>query len=503
MTTALIAIFAMTQVAYLVSFACELYLQTRPVDWVRMEELSTLRAEDYPQIVLLYPVLRELEQTMRSTMSALANVDYPRDRYSVVAIPNSSDVETVRILRELQRDFPFLELLEVPPTSDPSWSVVWDAWDSNEKAYWWHRGRRARDRDLPPKKTRQLVYAFYTLAERRRGGEDWLLDYIDADSVPAPDHFVAGAVGMRRYDVLQATNIAGNLLDTWPASWHAMDHMAWDGYRYPHLSAHGSHPFWVLGKGLFFQASDLVELGSFNPWITIEDPEVGMRLWANGRRLGIIATPLIEEVPRTIRHGITQRKRWACGFFQSLIGPTKAIGMTPWQRARAWVNFIPCLFLFVNPIGIPVGIWALVDTIDGGSSVPPVFIGLALVNLAFFLVGLVLVYRATWARTRLVLDTRRDRLRFMFRVNPLFLVFFRLVWVIPLVLGLEMYLRDKGKVWERTEKVDANHDLVAALNQRARAIAPAGSAETQSRVEPVAAAPELEGAERMQRRAHG
>ena len=63
------------------------------------------------------------------------------------------------------------------------------------------------------------------------------------------------------------------------------------------MSAHGSHPFWVLGKGLFFRVRDLITLGGFHPWITIEDPEVGMRLWNNGARLGIIASPLIEEVP--------------------------------------------------------------------------------------------------------------------------------------------------------------------------------------------------------------
>jgi cellulose synthase/poly-beta-1,6-N-acetylglucosamine synthase-like glycosyltransferase len=466
MTPALITLFALTQVLYLLSTVCELYIRSRPVDWVDMQDLPPAWGGAYPRIVLLYPVLRELEETMRTTMSALAKIDYPADRFRIVAVPNTSDTVTVEILRRMQDDYAFLEVLEVPPTSDLSWERVWRAWDANAKTYWWHRTRRAHDRDLPPKKTRQLIYGFYTLLESEPD-EDWLLNYIDADSVPPRDHFLAGAIGMRRFDVLQSTNIAGNLLDSWPASWHAMDHMSWDGHRYPHLSAHGKHPFWVLGKGLFFKASDLVEVGGFNPWITIEDPEIGMRLWANGKRLGIIEAPLIEEVPRTIGGGIIQRKRWVCGFFQSLTAPPRYIGMTFSQRLRAWINFLPCLLLLVNPIGIPVGVWVLIEIITGHVHVPEVLLGLGLFNLACLVASLVLIYFATWRRTTLVLDRRRDRLRYMFRVNPLFLLAFWLVWVVPLVLGFEMYLRDKGLAWERTEKVDANHDLVMALNEQA------------------------------------
>ena len=107
------------------------------------------------------------------------------------------------------------------------------------------------------------------------------------------------------------------------------------------MTAHGKHPFYVLGKGLFFRSWDLHAFGGFHPWLTIEDPEVGMRLWTNGRRLGVVPQPLVEEVPRTFRHGVTQRKRWVCGFFQSLGGPLTQMGMTAPQRFRARLNLVP------------------------------------------------------------------------------------------------------------------------------------------------------------------
>ena len=51
---------------------------------------------------------------MRTTMIALDELEYPKDRYRVIAIPNSSDRATVAALKNLQMEFPFLELLEVP-----------------------------------------------------------------------------------------------------------------------------------------------------------------------------------------------------------------------------------------------------------------------------------------------------------------------------------------------------------------------------------------------------
>ncbi len=461
----LAAVFVATQLVYLVSLVHDLYLLARPVDWVDEDGAEAALTDPPPRIVLLYPVLREPESTMRTTFLGLAALEYPADRRRIVAVPNHDDHETRAALERLQTDFPFLEVLPVPATSDERWDPVWRSWDETPKAYWWHAGATAANRALPPKKTRQLVYALYTIAAEEREGE-WLLNYIDADSVPPRGHLLAGAAGAARYDVVQSTNVAGNLLDTWPASWHAMDHMAWDGLRYPHLSAHGRHPYWVLGKGLFYHARDLIALGSFNPWVTIEDPEVGMRLWVNGRRLGVIASPLIEEVPLTLGRGYTQRKRWICGFFQSLGAPLRLMGMRRRDRVRAWTNFLPCLSLGANPLGIPVGVWALVVWADGTSPLPVGLVLLALASIVLYCISMGITYAATWRRTALVLDRRRDRLRYMLRVNPVFLWAYWLWWSVPIAVGLAMYLGDGGRVWERTEKVDANHELVREVVSR-------------------------------------
>ena len=453
-------LFVAIQTLYLLAFGVDFYFFTRPVNRVEITAAAKRSITHYPYIVLFYPVLHEPEETMRTTFHSLARLDYPRDRYSVIAIPNDDDADTIAALERLQREFPFVRRIEVPPTTHSSWGKVWVAWERTPKAYWWHQGRRQRNRALPPKKTRQLVYAFYQVAAGLAREEDFLVNYIDADSCPPRDHFLAAAIGMRDYDVLQAQNVAGNLNDTLAASWHAFDHMAWDGYKYPHLSADGRHPYWVLGKGLFFRASDLMRLGGFHPWLTIEDPEVGMRFWVNGKRLGIISGSLIEEVPSTFAHGITQRKRWVAGFFQSLGTPLRAMGMKPRDRLKAWLNFLPCLSLWLNAVGVPVGIWALWRWHEETSPLPLWFVPLVVVNLFCFALSMTALYVVIWRRTALVLDSVPGRLWYMLRVNPLFVLVWWVVWLIPLAIGFKMYLRDEGLVWERTEKSDANNDLV-------------------------------------------
>jgi cellulose synthase/poly-beta-1,6-N-acetylglucosamine synthase-like glycosyltransferase len=479
----LLVLFVATQASYLASILVHVYFYSRPVDLIQPEDLSA-DPSTYPPVLLFYPVLRELEATMRTTFLAIDSIEYPRDRYRIAAIPNYDDHVTIAALRRLQAEFSWLEIVTVPPTSDDSWNVVWQQWANNQKAYWWHVGKRAGVRSLPPKKTRQLIYAFYNLCPP--DAEDMLISYIDADSAPPPNYFLLGAAGAARFDVVQLTNVAGNVLSSWAATFHAFDHMCWDASMYAHMTSHGRHPFYVLGKGLFFWSSDLHAFGGFHPWLTIEDPEVGMRLWTNGRRLGVVDQPLIEEVPATFRQGVTQRKRWVCGFFQSLGSPLTLMGMTWSQRFQARLNLIPCMSMLINAVGLPVGVWILVLAAEGER---PVDLPLAVVS-AINILGAVVILMHNWINawrvSRLVLDNRRARLRLALRVNPLFVMAYWLFWSVSIVIGIQMFVRDKGLVWERTEKVDANHDLVREVELAAAGVLRAGDTDQRDAVFPAA-----------------
>lgn len=457
-TTGWEIVYIIAQLLYFFTFATIFYFFSLKVNWVDTSKVAALTPSQMPLIVLAYPVLHEDEECMHSTMVTLSRIDYPRDRYRVIAIPNSNDTITIAALQRLQKEFPFLEILSVPPTNNPTWNVVWQAWDLCPFTYWWHRGKTKGVQNLPPKKTRQLIYLFYTLVNQI--GTDWVLDYIDADSLTPPNHFKLAAVGLQEYDVLQSTNVVGNPLDTLSTSFHAYDHMTWDGNLYPHMSADGKHPYYLLGKGLFYKAKDLNDLGSFNPWITIEDPEVGIRLWANGKRLGIIAEPLIEEVPQHFfMGGIIQRNRWMCGFFQTMSSPLKLMKLKFWARQKARLNLVPVLSQLINIIGLPTGAYVLYRFINHTGNFPLWVVILSLINIALYLSLISSLYINVWKRTRYVLEEKRDRIIYMLRINPVFLFIYWLLWCIPIFIGFGMYISDRGKEWVRTEKVDADRHI--------------------------------------------
>jgi cellulose synthase/poly-beta-1,6-N-acetylglucosamine synthase-like glycosyltransferase len=262
---------------------------------------------------------------------------------------------------------------------------------------------------------------------------------------------------------MQAKNVAGNAGLTWPSTFCAFDHMAWDGSKYEHLSGDLKQPFWMLGKGLFFHAQDIHDLGGFHPWITIEDPEVGLRLWKNGKNLGIMEGSLIEEAPTTFANAILQRKRWIAGFFQTLKfrdGPMDRMGFSFIEKIKAWLIFLPCLTMSLNVLGFPLSVWAAVTWYNGTGILPPWCLYWSIVNLGLYACFMTALYYRTWIRTKLIMDTKWERARYMLRINPIFLSLWWMFWTIPLWIGYGMYRNNLGLVWERTLKKDDNKLLV-------------------------------------------
>jgi len=147
------------------------------------------------------------------------------------------------------------------------------------------------------------------------------------------------------------------------------------------------------------------------------------------------------------------------------------------------MNLWPFLFLAVNPIGIPIGIWAFVVFADGTSPLPRWIAILCIANIVALATSLSITYVSTWKRTGYVLARRTDRIRYMFRVNPVMLMVYWLLWVVPIVIGVQMFIRDGGLVWERTEKIDANHRLVRGIVADGRTVEPLADLEMESELE--------------------
>jgi hypothetical protein len=116
---------------------------------------------------------------------------------------------------------------------------------------------------------------------------------------------------------------------------------------------------------------------------------------------------------------------------------------------------------------MPIGLLALYRVLTMGGGAFAWWIGaLSFANLSLLMCFLGMLYVVTWKRTRYILNHVGYRLWYMLRINPLVLLIYWTVWTIPLLIGFGMFLTDRGKAWKRTEKVDANHDLIRSKVRR-------------------------------------
>jgi hypothetical protein len=135
------------------------------------------------------------------------------------------------------------------------------------------------------------------------------------------------------------------------------------------------------------------------------------------------------------------------------------MGMTFSQRLRARLNLVPNLSLTINGVGIPLGIWGLAQAVRG-HHLPIWLVGVDIADLLGIFLIFTTIMTAAWRRSARVLTSRRRRALYLLRVNPIALIGYWMFWIWPLYLGFVMFVRDRGLVWERTEKSDANHALV-------------------------------------------
>jgi hypothetical protein len=137
------------------------------------------------------------------------------------------------------------------------------------------------------------------------------------------------------------------------------------------------------------------------------------------------------------------------------------MGMPLGQRFRARLNFVPCLSLIINPFGFAIGVWAVVETFTSSRAVISGLFQVLAIATFIITVGLICygVSRA-WQLSAPVLIGRRQQLRYVLRVNPIFVMVYWLWWSVSLVRGFAMYVGDGGLVWQRTEKIDANRTLI-------------------------------------------
>jgi glycosyltransferase involved in cell wall biosynthesis len=77
--------------------------------------------EEYPLISVIVPI-KNFERTIEKSFQYLFNVDYPHDRWEIIIADGGSTDKTVTIIKEWQKKYPFIKLVEIPNCPSPGYA---------------------------------------------------------------------------------------------------------------------------------------------------------------------------------------------------------------------------------------------------------------------------------------------------------------------------------------------------------------------------------------------
>lgn len=232
-----------------------------------------------PVYTVIVPLYREAS-VAAELVENLSRLDYPRDRLQVLIALEAKDHETQTAFRVLPLPT-FIQVLIVPPGS-------------------------------PQTKPRACNHAL----ERARGA---LVVIYDAEDAPHPGQLREAAARFAAEGPDLACLQAPLRIEAdrrFIGDQFALEYAVQFEVLQPALARWGL-PFPLGGTSNHFRAEALRAIGGWDPYNVTEDADIGFRLAAAGRRLGVIASPT-HETPPTLRPWFPQRARWVKGHIQTL-----------------------------------------------------------------------------------------------------------------------------------------------------------------------------------------
>jgi hypothetical protein len=242
----------------------------------RIPRLDPFKLPSYSVIVPLY---REAEM-VSGLISALARLDYPKDRLQILIVLEADDAETLNAVMRVRTGAPLQIVIAPPgaPQTKPRACNVALARAVGEHVVVYD----AEDRPHPL----QLQEA----AARFAGGGETLA------CLQAPLRIAAASGLVKRQFMLEYAAQFEIVL--------------------PALARIGA-PFPLGGTSNHFRTEALRAVGGWDAWNVTEDADLGFRLAALGWRSGLLRTPTWESAPQGVRDWLPQRTRWLKGYMQT------------------------------------------------------------------------------------------------------------------------------------------------------------------------------------------
>lgn len=242
----------------------------------------TTVADALPHYSVLVPLYREAP-VVTQLLTAIDDLQYPRDRLEVLLIVEAVDADTLQAIA--RHDLPpHIRLVVVPDGA-------------------------------PRTKPRALNFAL----THARGT---FVVVFDAEDQPEPDQLVKAVAAFRdagnNVGCLQARLNTYNPASSWFTRQFTLEYTSlFDGIL-PALERHGL-PVMLGGTSNHFPRAVLDDVLAWDPYNVTEDADLGMRLARCGYHVGMLASTTWEEAPPTYAIWLGQRTRWLKGWLQTYL----------------------------------------------------------------------------------------------------------------------------------------------------------------------------------------
>jgi cellulose synthase/poly-beta-1,6-N-acetylglucosamine synthase-like glycosyltransferase len=319
----LLVVVAVVTALYLADLVFCAYLVTGSA-WRGREPIdpTVSPSRDWPVYTVLCPMYRETA-VLGQLVDAMNALDYPSESLEVLLLLEADDVETIAFARSMALPATF-QVVVVPDT-------------------------------LPKTKPKACNHGL-TIAR----GEFVVI--FDAEDVPEADQLKKAATAFGRMSTrvacLQAPLNFYNPRQNVLTRLFTAEYSLWFDLMLRGLQQLGG-PIPLGGTSNHFRTRVLRGLGGWDPYNVTEDADLGIRLYRQGFRTGMLNSTTYEEANPRVRNWIRQRSRWIKGYLQTFLVHTRGGWDLRRTRDPHFLTFLliiggKVLVNFINPL-----MWAL------------------------------------------------------------------------------------------------------------------------------------------------
>lgn len=321
----LIGLFTLVQIFYLLAITYKFIvsmagIRSRYTHGKDREIKKSQEIKEYPVYTVLVPLFKEPEAVLKNIINAIKNLDYPKNKLDVIFLFEKNDRQTIDMTKSLK------------PAS--SWRFFYVP------------------NGTPTTKPKACNYGLYFARGK------YLVIY-DAEDIPEPDQLKKALAAFQNssneYGCFQAYLNYYNKDENFLTRMFTLEYSYWFDYMLSGLYRLNL-PIPLGGTSNHFRTDILKKISGWDPFNVTEDADLGVRMAAENKRVGVISSTTYEEANKSFGNWIRQRSRWIKGYMQTALvynrHPLKLIktlGFWKWVSFQMLVTGTSFTFL-VNPI---------------------------------------------------------------------------------------------------------------------------------------------------------